>query len=588
MKTLFYKLMAFFAVTTLIASCEKEILPANGEEQLQTLTIGALSNNPDTRINATPNEGGALGFKLSWAEGDRLIASTADGASYVAAFEIKSATDIADDGSAKFTALESNTTLLDLDTEYLFHNDYSNEKTAYNVAMTAEAYNFDDFYDEAGCSMYPVLYTASATTIDKPIILTHLFSYVELTVNIPDKDKTVVRFKYTDKDTSKEFSQKFYFVEDGSDDSNYTFSFPVYPATLTAEKPITIELSTDTGTTFSPYFSKAVDGAFEAGKHYHITASKGLYLADISADDVPEGDEWTIEDTNATADNKDKFAGVIAALKTIEATRTINLVFPNLTRLPLEALYGCKPTAKWTFSAPNVDFVQGNALYSTENITTIDLPKATTIAQGLCNAESLVALTIAKEERVISTVATLFLNMPTENIDLITHPSNVDGMKFKLADDILIGPFKSVNGLIDGVGFPDDAVLIMQETMLVGTRYKTTQKGIPAEGITLYSDTIDDKLENMTFYVGYDKSSIGSSFTTTYKKFADVKWKSSELLIKGSYLNFYSDEDGSMKIRSTGKIIPTIPVTITYTVKAPNKATMSCDVHLKRSAMVVE
>ncbi len=186
-----------------------------------------------------------------------------------------------------------------------------------------------------------------------------------------------------------------------------------------------------------------------------------LFLADIDASNIPEGNTWTIMDTDATANDSRKFEGLKAALESLSASSSVNIVFPNLTTLPGSALYNYNISAKWTFSAPNVTTVKSTALSSSKNITKIDLPKATSFNHRLCDAESLTTLIIAKEGRVTSTNNNPFYDMQTKNIDLITNTSNVDGFMFKLADGSLSTPFKCVNG-VKAFIFDDDAAVFVE------------------------------------------------------------------------------------------------------------------------------
>lgn len=576
MTRIFIKFMALFAAIIMIVGCEKDNDRFEKEGGLQTLTVAALSGNADTKVNITPNEeGDALGFKVKWEVGDKLHASSADGNTHIATFEIKAADDIAADGSAKFTAVEGTTTLLELGTSYKFHHAYDE---VYNEATGISPY--DNYHDEAfnkNNLMHSILHTESATTINNAITLSHLLSYIELTVDVADKSAATVRFKYTDKNTDKEFVHRYELANwDGvADGTKYTFNFPIYPASLTAEKPVTVELSNDYGSSYTEQFRIASDDDFRAGMHYRIKdPATELLLANISATNIPVGDTWTIEDTDATAGDAEKFAGLIAAIEALESSRSVDIVFPNLTTLPASALFGCEAKAKWTFSAPEVTTVGGMAFFSADNITKIEMPKATSIAYGLCNAESLVALTIAKEARVTSTHENTFMSMTCGNIDLITNSSNISDLKFKLVDNTLVGPFKSVNGATTPGGFPDDAVAVMKKTS--GTL--TIPYEIDESGIEINEDNRGD-LSNMKFIIGYNKRKLSSSARFyIYDTFEDVTWTSTGWM----YLDVINNGNGIITLTlDDDKELPLVPQTVTITAKAPNGVEMSFKVNLK-------
>ncbi len=293
MKTLIYRFMAFFVAITMIIGCETDSPISEREGQLQTITVAALSGSPDTKVSFTPNEDDALGFKVDWEVGDKLYVSSEDGDTLLATFEIKSDDDIAADGSAQFT-LKSATTSLSADTKYHFSH-ISGERSgmSYNETLAADSYTLDEYLCEAADEygeLFAVLYSATPTTIDKPITLLHLFSFVELTVDVEDISKACVRFTYTDSATDTEYVRECglrYWK--GLQDGSYTFNFPIYPATLSAETPVTVEISVDNCETYTTYLSKAVDGEFEAGKHYRIkkTAVVRPPLAGFPSDAVP-------------------------------------------------------------------------------------------------------------------------------------------------------------------------------------------------------------------------------------------------------------------------------------------------------------
>lgn len=119
-------------------------------------------------------------------------------------------------------------------------------------------------------------------------------------------------------------------------------------------------------------------------------------LADVTSSSTPEGDVWTFVDTDATAED---FAGLKEAfVQLISDGRSVELVFPNLTTLPKEAItadingngeiyYNDYNSAVSSLSCPVVTVIEDNAAYNAVGLESIDAPLVETIgANAFYNA----------------------------------------------------------------------------------------------------------------------------------------------------------------------------------------------------------
>ncbi len=272
MKKIFFKFMVLFAAITMIVGCAKNNLTYETEGQLQTLTITSPSGNAETRIVTTENEGDALGFKVEWEKGDKLIASSADGDTYIATFEILKASDIAADGSAKFTALDASKTLT-IGTEYKFYTrDYHYSDYSYNKIMTYPTEETWRDVDDMNFNVSTTLHSPNPIEFGSDaIVLEHFYTYIELTAELPSRSYDV-RIRYHDSDNSRDYS--YYYMTSGTGyaapSSTFVFNAAVAPANLDATNPMIVDCSDDNGSTYTELFRIASDETLVAGKHYRI------------------------------------------------------------------------------------------------------------------------------------------------------------------------------------------------------------------------------------------------------------------------------------------------------------------------------
>ncbi len=85
------------------------------------------------------------------------------------------------------------------------------------------------------------------------------------------------------------------------------------------------------------YFTATIVG-WRVDNESNLELNDLLYLNEIDANNIPEGDVWTIYD--ATLSGAEPFLGLLAALDAVQDTRQIELVFPSLNELPNYAFYG--------------------------------------------------------------------------------------------------------------------------------------------------------------------------------------------------------------------------------------------------------
>ncbi len=241
--------------------------------------------------------------------------------------------------------------------------------------------------------------------------------------------------------------------------SSYTKS-ALYGATLTdvdltigssnADKVTdnTIDLTTETLTFKS---ITVADDAAEAA---------GYALADISADNVPEGDVWVITDETSTSNGD--FAGLQAALIVAgKAGREISLVFPNLLEMQYNSLLSFTDVLPVvSIELDVIESIGSRAFAYCEKLKSISMPRLIEGNYGLFEACTALETVVVATETTLTQfgdkVGDVFATGTVGNIDITIGETNKFDTEagtitvpilYSSTTEYTYGPFKSVNGV---------------------------------------------------------------------------------------------------------------------------------------------
>ncbi len=270
-------------------------------------------------------------------------------------------------------------------------------------------------------------------------------------------------------------------------------------------------------------------------------------LADFKDGWTPSGDTWNIYDSGNPAQSE--YAGLITALAAADASRTINVVFHELTHVA--GLNDISTNAKWTFSAPKLTGAANFALGASNNLTEVYVPELLNLPDAfLMSTPNLTKVTVAMNARVTSNQTTNgFFGEKAgggaeaiAKIDLVTSTHNVaSDVFFKYFDDKVTTRFKSVNGVTEAAeGFPAGSEFFVQlkDSEAVAIDHETP---MPVKGPEVAKILIGAKF------------SVGTKIGSTYTPFTQTRWVSSEGLAIKKVVE-YQAVDGILTI--TGINLP--------------------------------
>lgn len=178
-------------------------------------------------------------------------------------------------------------------------------------------------------------------------------------------------------------------------------------------------------------------GPFKSANYFSGTEKPTYTLATIPTDGSSIiGDTWVI--TDASASTSSKFSNLKAAVRS--AGRDISLEFTELTSLPSGALYD---ESSWTgtdnlasISAPKVTSVGGDALAYCDDLTTIYLPAATTLAAyAIWNNTALTSLTVCTSSAAVS-IPVNFITQCDMATDVVLMTGSEDVTGVAIANNI--------------------------------------------------------------------------------------------------------------------------------------------------------